>query len=428
MSNAAYDVVVGRQSIHDANRAVTGYELLFRSVSGAGPAESSETGDQMTSAVFFSALNIGLERLVDDKLLHCNADRGLLTGAIPITLPPERTIIEVPSDRPDAEITDGCRRLADYGYRIALENFRWYAGVEALLRAAAIVKIDVRDAGDDYLADLIRRCRPFGVKMLADKVETEDEFRRCLALGFELFQGYTLSRPQLIAGRALEPGELSRARLAATLLNDDLEIDDLEDILRTEPGLTYQILQIASLGRPRETRRPLRTIREALIWAGTWRVKNWIALLTARPRQGTSRDGIATTLQRARACELLAARVDRSLCRTAFAAGMLSAFDSLLGIPSDELIRCLPLADDLREAAFGTTTELGRIVHDVTRFQIHHNLDEKLSGCTDDELYSALADAFVWANEATGAIDTVQSPPSADLHRGDQARTQRRAG
>jgi EAL and modified HD-GYP domain-containing signal transduction protein len=403
-SDHQLEVVVGRQSVHNEDGRVVGYELLFRALSGALPGDSADSGDQMTSSVLFSALNIGLERLVEDNDIYCNADRGLLTGSIPITLPPERTVIEVRATESDAEILAGCRRLADFGYRIAVDDFRWFDGVESLLSTAWLVKIDIRGADDNLLVDLLRRCRPFGVQTLADKVETNEELARCRALGFDLFQGYALSRPQLVPGRAAEPSDLSRARMATLLLDDFLEIDELEDILRTEPALTYQILQIASLGRPRETRRPLRTIRDALIYAGTWRIQNWLALLIARPNVGASRNGITTALQRARCCELLATSLDRSLSRIAFAAGMLSAFDILLGVPADELVTSLPLADELRAAAFTTTTELGLIVHDIARLQTHGDLDGKLSNIPAERLYEASAQAFTWANDVTAAV------------------------
>ena len=265
---------------------------------------------------------------------------------------------------------------------------------------------------DETLSELLRRCRPFAVTTVADKVETEEELTRCLALGFDLFQGYALSRPQLVPGRAAEPGDLNRVRMAALLLGDALEIEELEEILRTEPALTYQILQIASLGRPRETRRPLRTIRDALIYAGTWRIQNWLALLIARPRVGASRDGITVALQRARSCELLAADADRSLGRVAFAAGMLSALDVLLGVPAEELISSLPLAEDLRAAAFGTTTELGRLVHDVTRIQTHNDLHGKLSTIAEDRLYDACAQAFTWAQDVTHSLHDPSTHPA----------------
>jgi EAL and modified HD-GYP domain-containing signal transduction protein len=132
------DVVVARQAIFDAELDVIGYELLFRSLKADAPRPID--GDLMTTSLLYSSMNIGIERLVGNNLIFCNADRGLLLGEVPITLPPERTVIEVlETVTPDAEILAGCRRLTDAGYRLALDDFLWFPGAEDLLSLATIV-------------------------------------------------------------------------------------------------------------------------------------------------------------------------------------------------------------------------------------------------------------------------------------------------
>jgi EAL and modified HD-GYP domain-containing signal transduction protein len=405
---SAVNVVVGRQSIHATDATVVGYELLFRTVDGAAPASSglALSGEEMTSDVLFGAMNIGLDTLVGNKRIFCNADRDLLVGSLPVSLPPEQTVIEIlESVVIDDDVLAGCDTLRAQGFQLALDDFVWFPGAEKALELASIVKLDVRASTGDELLSLIERCRKFDVTLLAEKVETAEELTALKGLGFELFQGYALQRPVIVHGRTLEASHLSRLRMAALLLGPDLDIDELENVMRAEPGLTYQIMRLAALGRMGETSRTVHTLREAVVLAGTRRVQNWLVLLLARPSTGAPDDALATTLLRARACELIAARLAPAEQRIAFAAGMLSAFDLLLGIDADELSRSLPLADDLRQAAFSTSTVLGRLVRDVAEYQYRGAGATLVSGVSAAELDAALANAFTWSARTAATMD-----------------------
>jgi len=109
---------VARQPIVDRDREVVGFELLYR------PCRTSPAvvgGDRMTAEVVLGALTIGVEALVGDKVMYCNAERGVLVGETPITLPPERTVVEVlETVAIDEELVAGCRDLVARGYALAL--------------------------------------------------------------------------------------------------------------------------------------------------------------------------------------------------------------------------------------------------------------------------------------------------------------------
>lgn len=393
-------VVVGRQSIHDRRRAVVGYELRFAELA----APDSDTVPGVTRSAVFGALDHGLDRLVGDKRVFCIADREQIVGTSPLTLVPARSVIEVDaSDGADDELIAGCRRLVSQGYTIALTGFTACEGVDALLGLASIVKIDVHLHGA-VLADRLARCRRRGAMLLAANVETPADLDLAQALGFDLFQGYALQRPAFESGQVVAAGDVTRLQASARLLGQALDFDEVEAVLRTEPGLTYQVMQLASVGRTGETRRRISSLRDALVLAGTWRIQNWISLLLARPTEGGSREAVTTALARASAVESLAADLDRASARIGFAAGMLSSFEDLLQIPAEQLCATLPLSEELRQAAFGTRTPLGRIVCDVADHQAGTQYPRMLSGLTRGELDTALAAAFLWAAEASAAL------------------------
>ena len=398
-------VVVGRQPVFDADLGVIGYELLFRQEDRDETSASHlHDGDEMTTAVFHSAVSIGLDRLVGDKTIFCNADRGVLTGAVPIPLPPERTVVEVlESVRFDAEIDAGCRALRAAGYRLALDDFEWFDGAERLVEQAAVVKIDVRQLGPDSSLDLMQRCRPYGVQLLAEKVETPDELAFYRGHGFDLYQGFALARPTALSARILEPSALGVLQIASAVLDERTDFDEVERILRRDPALAVQLLQVASIGPVGGLRRPVRSIREALVLLGTHRVRTWISLLMLRSSNAGSPDDLVTVLARARMCELLACRDNSEQAAFAFTAGMVSALDRLLGPPATQLTTVLPLDGQLLGAAFGTDSSMGRLVHRVIDFE---------SGgppAGPDEEFAALRDvsasALDWAVRSSVQID-----------------------
>jgi c-di-GMP-related signal transduction protein len=395
-------VVVGRQPIVDRDGAVFGFELLYRATDSETPALD---GDQMTARVVLSALTIGVNQLVGDKVIFCNVGRGEELGAIPVTLPPERTVIEVlESVRIDEASLAGCRDLVERGYRLALDDFVWTEGAEQLLELASIVKIDFRAGGRDEIRALAARCREYDVVLLAEKVETDDDVAWARDLGFELFQGYAIERPRLVSGQTVTASSVTRAQLAATVLGDDLDYAEIEAILRHEPGLVLQVLQMAAIGAAHGLRREVRTVREALVLLGTTRIRQWIGLTMLSDQPGAGPDGLATALVRARMCELLAG--DRGCCAPdfAFTVGLLSALDVLLGVPVHQLAESLELDPELSQAAFGRTGAVGQLVSEVENHQRALPSPDAASGGRAD-LDHAAAAAFRWAMPYLNALD-----------------------
>lgn len=407
---AGVDVVVGRQPIFDRGLLVIGYELLFRTIQ-ANVADATglvdragASGDQMTAEVIFGSVNIGIDRLVGQKKLFCNASRGVVTGDVPILLPASRTVVEViETITIDEAVLAGCRRLRDDGFALALDDFSWRPGVEPLLELASIVKIDPRSTSVTALPGLLERCRRFDVALLASKVETADEMDRCEALGFDYFQGNALGRPRQVPGRALDPGIDGCLRMAARLLDLEYPIAELETFVCSDPAIAHQLLQLAGIGAVGETRRHVRTIREALVLVGWRRLQSWIVLLLIAGKGRVSREGITTTLTRARMCELAAAAVDPSLSAMAFTAGMVASFDVLLGVPIGHVLESLPLGEGLRAAILHGDGPLGRVLTDVTRY-LEDRPDRTVHTSLDDTVLSELAIAsLTWAVETTAA-------------------------
>lgn len=412
----AITAVVGRQPIVDRERRLVGYELLYRplptSQSAIDPRVPRKPGDEMTNEVIFAALGLGIERVTGGATMFCNADRGVLTGALPISLPPRQTIIEiVESVTIDDEVIAGLEALKAAGYRLAADDFTWFTGAEQLLELVDIVKIDLRMTPLTDLAGLVDRVRPYGTTLLAEKVETAEEFQACLDLGFDLFQGYHLGRPTTISGPALRASPVAITRLASAVLDDNVNYADIEQILRPEPELIYQLVQLASIGRYGGMRREVHSLRQALVWIGLNRLRGWIPALSLRPVGRAEDTKLQAVLTRARTVELLADRLYHGQGDFAFTAGMFSALDLLLGVPSTKLPHMLEIPPRLHAAVFDRSSMIGELVGWAIDFE---NGTGPPPGSRVDErmLADAMASATRWAIRHTKFIDEHTPYPS----------------
>lgn len=392
---------------------LVGYELLFRPLPSSDIAFDPEadvhlSGDEMTNTVIFSALGLGIDRLTGEALAFCNADRGVLTGQVPVSLPPKKTVIEIlETVELDKEVLAGCRALSRAGYQLAADDFTWSTQSEQLLDLVDIVKIDLTISSRPEILELIKRCREFDVRLVAEKIESAEELQFCQDLGFDLYQGYYLGRPMTVSGPAIGPSRLGVMQLASAVLDDDVEYDTIDKMLRTEPELSYQLIQLATIGRFGETKRDVTSTRQALVWIGLNKLRSWIPALLLRPAGPAVDTNLPAVLGRARLAELLAKELMPAQADLAFTAAMLSAFDLLLGVPRENLAGILDIPDRLREAAFATTCPVGQLISDVITYEQYGSGSVRFAELDRANVSRLAAQSFGWAMRAVDLIDGV---------------------
>ena len=219
---------VGRQGIFSGSGAVHSYEFLYR----AGRRHSlrvdrwsAEAQDRATLRVLQATFSpTGLRSVAADALVFVNFTRSFLVGELPVPADPGRLVIEVvESVRTDAAVIAGVRRLREAGYRIALDDYVGLSSQDALLPYATYVKVDRRDLSLRG-PELVARAARTGALLVAERIETEAEFDRCVDLGFDLFQGYYMETTQVLNRSMLPGGASARPRLRALQGGADLHI------------------------------------------------------------------------------------------------------------------------------------------------------------------------------------------------------------
>ena len=395
-------VHVGRQPIVDTARSTVGYELLFRGHAEAttsGAETGVDPGDAATTAVILATFTaFGLRQLVGGGLGFVNLTRPFFVDDEAVPFAPEGTVLEVLETFPvDDEVAAGVQRLREAGFTVALDDFLWDQSDRVrLLDDATYVKINISQLCGDGLADTVARLRHHDVLLVAERVETAEDLRRCTDLGFELFQGYHLLRPETVSTTALDPSTVAALEVLAVLVDPELSIEELEQVVYRDAALTIRVLQAANAAAS-GARRRFSSVREALVMLGTQRLKSWVMLMVAANAGGSDAARLTDAVIRARTCELLAA-VDDLRPDVAFTAGLVSRLDVVLGIPFDVVLERLGLSGELREALVARSGPLGALLGVVEDYL------EGSHGC-GDELSRRMAEAHVQAIAwATGTL------------------------
>jgi EAL and modified HD-GYP domain-containing signal transduction protein len=350
---------VARQAIYDAELAVCGYELLYRS----DPSARHLIGDTaMTASALTAAFtDIGLDTIVGDQPVWVNVGEAFMTRDLAAFLPPERTVIELlETGKAERRVVEALAQLRSEGYRIALDDFSFHAGLEPLVKLADVIKVDVLAHDEDGLEEQVRLLKPYDVTLLAEKVETYEMLERCQALGFVLFQGYFLSTPRTVSSAHVSTEAAVRVQLAARLNDPEASFSDLSEMIASDVTLSYRLLRYinsASVG----LREPVVSLRDALVMLGSRRVRSWVTLLLLSDAGAGRPDLVTTALLRAHMCRSLAKATDQDSGR-AFLVGLLSVADALVDRPLADVIKELPIGPDLVEALLAGEGQLGDLL------------------------------------------------------------------
>ena len=389
------DIYVGRQPIYGRRLEVYAYELLYR----GGPVDFAdfEEGDRATSQVLLNAFTeMGVERVVGSRLAFVNLTRGFVIGEYPLPLPRSKVVLEVLEDvEADEEVVAGLRELRRQGYRIALDDFVHRPETEPLLALADIVKVDVLGLSAEEVRARVRLLRPYGPKLLAEKVETREQFEVCQEAGFDYFQGFFLARPSVLQGVGIPSSRLNLLRLLAELLDPESDIDRVQEIVSQDVTLSYRLLRhinAAKYGMPRR----IESIRETVLYLGIPLVRNLASLFLLSHVDDTPHELLVISMMRGKMCELLARAAGRPGPHNYFTVGLFSTLDVLLGAPMSVVTAKLPLADDLRQALLERSGAPGEALACVTAYEQGDWSHVRCLGLPPAAIKKAFLDTLEW--------------------------------
>jgi c-di-GMP phosphodiesterase len=401
---------IARQPIVDPERAVLGYELLFRLM--AGDRRCAETDGDRTSArlILNALLEIGLARAASGRLAFINCTEGLLAiDGLEQILPPKAVVLEVlESVEPTPAVMDHLRELTAAGFQIALDDFVYSSKFDRFLDLARYVKIDVQALSQDETRRHALRLRDLPVALIAEKVETYDEFRRCQDLGFHYFQGWFFRKPETLEAQTPPANRLAAVQVVAKLNDEQSAIEEIVRLVSLDPALSFCILRIANgalYARPI----PIDSVHEGVMRIGVTALRRWIAVIMMSGLDHKPRELLVTAIVRGRMCETLG-RARGAAPDTMFTLGLFSVLDALFDCPLDRVLGQIKLAKPLTDALLRRSGTGGQILSEVIAFETGEAAGDDLERL--ESFTRAWIEALVWAESMLAEIQVVRQAPA----------------
>ncbi len=393
-------VFVARQPIYDIELEVYGYELLYRGSGGQAGAQV-EDADLATSQVMLNTyMEIGLERLVGLRKAFINIPRSFIDGSLDIPLSKRQVVLEVLEDvAPDAEVIAGLEELAKRGFTLALDDFIYHESLEPLIELADLIKLDIQQVNRDELQHIVRKLKKRGVRLLAEKIETQEEFQFCKGLGFDYFQGYFLARPSLISKKKLPNNKLVNLQLLGRLQEPDVSFEELGELVSKDPSLSIKLLNYIN-SPVFGLAKPVSSIYRALELLGLNTLKRWVAVLVLFGLSDKPSEVFRTALIRAKLCESIAERLNRPNADEYFVLGLFSLLDVLLDNTMEEVLGLVKLPGNLAAALLAFEGEEGEVLAMVLAYEQADWEAVASLGLAEDVLTGHYLDALQWAEEA----------------------------
>ena len=399
---------LGRQPILDRNQGLFGYELLFRNAP-VGPANIS-TDLSATASVIAHASQLGMEKVVGDGLGFVNVDADVIHSDIFVFLPREKVVLEIIETMAvTPAVLTRIAELAGHGFTFALKNVKpGSQQVQQLMSTVSYLKLDLRTGVAGELATLVPQLQKEKKKLIAEKVETRDEFKVALDLGFDYFQGYYFAKPIILTGKKLSPSQLAVMELM-TLVTSEADNGDIERAIKRDVSLALNLLRLVNTPAV-GARQRIDSLSQAVTVLGRRQLQRWLQImLYAEPsKRGHSMTPLlmlATT--RGRLLELLATKLrpkQAHVADVAFTVGIMSLMDTLFGVPMNEILKQIHVNEEVGDALLnrgGFFGELLRLAECIERMeelqdQIVPTLREL--AMSTDELVELEMAAFEWTD------------------------------
>lgn len=364
------DVFIGRQPILNPQNQVYGYELLFRNGYEQNYAEF-ESDDQATATVLHNALmGFNLDELVGQAKAFVNFPESFFKLRTPPFFDCNAIVCEVlETIEPTEEVIEGLQYLKKLGYQIALDDFVFKEKFIPFLRLADYIKVDISTVKPENLKLVFERIKKVtSARLLAERVETKDEFAICLEAGCVLFQGAYFAKPQIVSGKKLSVNQLNLLELLAKISDESASIDGLLSIVEKDMGLAHKLLKVATyyrtLGMPKFS-----SLKEAMMLFGLKRVQSWVSMIAMDTQSDVAAE--VFNMARIRALFLRHAAQQDGLPRpeSFYLSGLFSMLDVVLGCTLQEALAKLPLSDEMLDGMLYQRGEVGRLLKVVQSFE-----------------------------------------------------------
>lgn len=399
------ELFLGRQPILDINQEIVGYELLFRS--SECNRSDYDCQDLASASVIANALaSFGLHEVLGNKAGFINVTEDVLLSEAIELLPREQIVLELLETIPLNERNhQRAVALKAQGFRLALDDHTYSATNAAFYQLVDIVKINLIDTSNEALGEMVEKLRQYPVILLAECVETIEQFDECRRLGFELFQGYFFARPVVLKRKAPDISKIGMIKLLQSM-HGDIEIEEIEAVFRNYPDLSYNLIKLVNSVNT-GLREKIKNLRHAIMILGLDKLRRWVqlAIYACSASGGINNPLLEIAAVRGRFMEnLIMLRNDvprdNEAVEEAFMAGIMSLMDVLFETSMDQILLELNMSDAVSEALLNREGKLGALLAlaetiELVNFGEVQSLVEA-ANIPLDRLLEAQLDAYKW--------------------------------
>lgn len=394
------NIYIARQPIYDSKLNVIAYELLFRA--NIQNEANVIDGESATTNVIINALTeIGIDQLVGPHLAFINLTRSHIITFSELPLPEMKSklVLEVLEDvQAEETIVKAVTKLSNEGYTIALDDFIYNESLQPLVNIADIIKIDLMAINAQQLQEHVKILFNGKRKLLAEKVETQEEFERCKALGFDYFQGYFFSKPNIVQGRSLPANKLAIIKLLAKLQDLDTSNEILSRTISQDVTISLRILRYinsAQFGLGQE----VNSIQQAIMMLGRTTIQNLANLVAMSQIENKPHELLIISMIRAKMAENIA-RLIKTNKETCFTTGLFSVIDALMDQDMESLLQNLPLNEKIKSALLHHDGESGKILRCVLAYESGDWKNSFYEHLDINTIRDCYLDALKWASES----------------------------
>ncbi|WP_448549193.1 EAL and HDOD domain-containing protein [Thalassotalea fusca] len=399
-----------RQPILDKDKNLFAYELLFRdSIDNVFPeVDSDEATSKMIEA---SQFNMGISEFTANKPAFINFTLDTLSRGLPEMLTTDELVVEIlETIKPGKKLLGLCQDLHQKGYTLALDDYEHQKVWAHFYPYIKIIKVDWQNTSIETINEIKSAIslHPH-IQLLAEKVETYEQYNQAVELGFELFQGYFFSKPEMVKAKNLSPSQMAMAELLYETSKPELDLASITKVFERDVSLSYKLLRYANSAIFRR-RAEISTIKQALVTLGSVELKRFLGLMFAtNVNPDKPSELINEAMTRAKFCELVSTQINTPLDTSiAFLTGLLSLIDAILDEELSSVLEKLPLAQEIKDTLLnkkGVMAAIIKLLEFIERAEWDKTslVIEKL-GLDKDQVNKDYNEALNWADEQSKHI------------------------
>ena len=397
------DIYLGRQNIFKSDVNACAYEILYFSDSH-GDNQVGKNSISSALSILQTILDVGVDRIAHGKPAFFSLSSDFLCKQKNLPFQPEiaGVFVSVVDELVDERTISKFHQLRQQKYAIVFDNIHVNRFTIPLIHEVTAGRIDVSQYSKSELNDLLKQLKPFNLHIYANNISDLDTFESCKALGFEYFQGDFFTKPQIISGRRLPSRRLFVLKMLASLYNPEIDIRDLEIIIRQDVSLGYKLMRMVNSAYY-GLNSQIESIQHALILLGINPLRAWLSVILLSEIDDQPGSLMATAIIRGKMCELIGELMPDEDESSYFVTGLFSILDAMMGLPMNEILEYLPMTDVINKALLYKEGPLGNTLQSVIAYEQNHWQDINLPKISIQQIREAYLISIAWAAELTNS-------------------------